>query len=103
MSVPRFTTPTFTFTFQEPNLNLTEATNVYVTFRSRGYTVTKMGDDLTVGEKEISVFLSQKDTSKFDVDDVEIQANWTMPGGRRAASEKILYPISEQLLQRVIE
>ena len=103
MSVPQFTTPTFTFTFDEENLDLTEASNVYVTFRSRNYSVTKTGSDLTIGPKQIDVFLSQNETSRFSVGEIEIQVNWTLPNNRRASSEVVVYDISKQLLQKVIE
>lgn len=101
MSVPQFTTPTFTLTFEDENLDLTEATNVYVSFRSKGYTLTKDTADLTIRAKEIDVFLTQNETSRFQ-NSIEIQANWTTPGGHRAASEVANYPISKQLLQRVV-
>ena len=103
MSVPSFTTPTFTFTFAEQGLDLTQARNVFVTFKSKGYAVTKTGADLTIAEKSITVSLSQNETSRFQVGEVEIQANWTTPGGGRAASEVVTYDISKQLLLKVIE
>ena len=102
MSVPQYTTPTFTLTFNEDGLDLTEAINVYVTFRSGAITRTKSGSDLEIETQAISVFMSQNDTSKFRTGDVEIQANWTEPNGGRAASEVVNYPISEQLLKRVV-
>ena len=102
MSVPQYTTPTFTLTFGDELLDLTEASNVYVTFRSRGCTITKSGQDLTVEEKTISVFLSQEETGMFLPGIVEIQANWTI-GENRAASNIVATTISEQLLRRVVE
>lgn len=102
MSVPQFTTPTFTLTFNDELLDLTEANNVYVTFRARTYLLTKTGSDLVIAEKSIGVRLTQNETAHM-MGDVEIQANWTTPGGGRAASEVVTYPISKQLLQRVIE
>lgn len=104
MAIPQYTTPTFTLTFDDENLDLTEAENVYVTFRSGGARITKSGEDLTVNEKTIDVFLTQSDTGKFsDSEGVDIQANWTMAGEGRAASEVAHYEISEQLLNEVIE
>lgn len=102
MSVPQYTTPTFTLTFSEDGLDLTEARNVYVTFQSYRNTLTKRGSDLNVEEKAISVFLSQEETGMFSCGDVKIQANWTTPGGKRAASVIKTYAISEQLLKGVI-
>lgn len=101
MSVPRYTTPTFTLEFSEQQLDLTEATGVFVTFKQASLIVTKTGSDLEVAQKSISVFMDQEETARFCEGDIEIQANWTT-GDRRAASEVVLYPISEQLLQQVI-
>lgn len=102
MGVPQFTTPTFTLTFSEQGLDLTQAANVYVTFKSGEYTLTKSGDSLTIAEKSISVHLAQNETAKF-TDWVLIQANWTMDGGDRAASNVVKYNISTQLLKKVVE
>ena len=103
MSVPQFTTPTFTLTFTDQGLDLTQAQNVYVTFRSGCNVITKSGEALTVGEKTIGVYLDQNDTGKFKVGTLDIQANWTTGEGGRAASEVVHYAITEQLLKRVIE
>lgn len=103
MSVPRFTTPTFTLIFSEPDLDFTQAKNVYVTFRSKAYSITKSGNDLDIEQKQIDVYLTQRETSKFDVGDLEIQANWLTPDNKRASSEVMTCRISDQLLQRVIE
>ena len=103
MGVPQFTTPTFTLTFTEQTLDLTQAANVYVTFKSGMYTLTKTGDALTVQAKSIGVHLTQKETAKFRGGRVKIQANWTTALGGRAASEVVQYDIDEQLLMAVVE
>lgn len=103
MSIPQFTTPTFQLTFNDENLDLTEARNVYVTFRSGTNLITKTGADLTVEAKSISVNLNQSDTGQFGHGSIDIQANWTTDGGGRAASEVVSCQISEQLLRRVVE
>ena len=103
MSIPQFTTPTFSLTFSEQTLDLTQATNVYVTFQSGDYVLTKTGSDLEVQAKQIDVYLSQSETSRFKPCMVKIQANWTTSTGDRAASNVVPYQISEQLLKRVVE
>ena len=103
MGVARYTTPTFTLTFTEDALDLTQAQNVYVTFRSGDVLMTKTGADLTIAEKSIGVYLSQEETAKFRIGYVEIQVNWTMAPDKRAASNVVRFPISEQLLMAVIE
>lgn len=103
MSVPQYTTPTFTLTFDEAGLDLTEARNVFVTFKSGAREITKSGSALEIEEKAINVLLNQEETGQFGIGDVEIQANWIDANGERAASEAVTYPISKQLLKRVIE
>lgn len=103
MSVPQFTTPTFTLTFSDNTLDLTQAENVYVTFKSRYAALTKSGEDLEIDEKTIGVYLDQEETGRLGMGDVRIQANWTLLNGRRAASEIVAYPISDQLLKGVVE
>lgn len=103
MSTPRGTTPTFTCTFTEENLDLTTANNVYLTFKQGSHGMTKSGDDIEVQAKQIDVYLNQKETLGFRVGGVEIQANWTMANGRRASSDVAVVEFSKQLLERVVE
>ena len=101
MGVPLYTTPTFTLTFTEKDLDLTQAENVYVTFRSGAVFLTKTGENLTVDEKTISVDLTQEETASFVMGVVEIQANWTQ-GNKRIASEVATYDMTKQLLTAVV-
>lgn len=101
MGVPRYTTPVFTLTFTEKDLDLTQAEEVFVTFRQACKLMTVTGDDLTVGEKTIVVSFTQEETAEFCEGDVEIQANWVI-AGKRAASEVVNYQFTKQLLQEVI-
>lgn len=106
MGVPRGTTPTFTLSFEEGSVDLTEAANVYVTFRygiQRNRVLTKTGEDLDVTENTIDVYLNQEETLAFEVGNVEIQVNWTYTGGGRASSEVVSYAITKQLLNEVLE
>lgn len=103
MGVPQFTTPTFTLTFTERNLDLTQARKVFVTIQSGQYKLTKTGEDLVVGEKTIGVNLSQDETGSFAPGKIKIQANWLMDNNSRIASQVATYDISEQLLKKVVE
>lgn len=104
MGVPQYTTPVFTLTFSDAGLDLTQATNVYVTFRSKeGETVTKSGEALTLTARSISVRLSQQDTGGLHMGHIKIQANWTDSEGHRTASEVVDYEITEQLLKQVVQ
>jgi hypothetical protein len=101
MGVPRYTTPVFTLTFSESDLDLTQAEEVFVTFKQACKLMTVTGDDLTVGEKTIAVSFTQQETADFCEGDVEIQANWVI-AGKRAASVVVNYQFTKQLLQEVI-
>lgn len=103
MSVPRGTTPTITLTIDDETIDLTQATNVYVTFSRRGNIVTKTGTDLTIDENTIEVTLSQAETLAFSDGPVDVQANWTYAGGARCATEIAGLDLTRQLLERVIE
>lgn len=103
MGVPRYTTPTFTLTFTEEALDLTQATGVFVTFRQATFKMTKTGDELVVAEKSIGVYMSQEETAKFCEGSVDIQANWITGDGNRAASEVVSYDFTPQLLPQVLE
>lgn len=103
MSVPRGTTPTYTCTFSDESVNLTTATNVYVTFEQGKNSITKSGEDIVVSAKQVEVYLSQRDTLLFEDGTVEIQVNWTTAGGHRASSDVKEVELSKQLLRRVIE
>lgn len=101
MNIPRGTTPTFTFAFTEADLDLTEASHVYVTFSQGLRVLTKTGESLEVEEKSISVYLSQRETLMFN-GNVEAQANWTASGSR-VASNVVTIDFSKQLLNKVVE
>lgn len=102
MSIPRGVTPTFTLTFSDEALDLTAASHVYVTFVG-GKTVTKSDSELTIEEKQISVYLSQEETLSFNTGLVSIQVNWTYGNGSRSASEMVNYPFSNNLLNEVVQ
>lgn len=103
MSVAIATTPTFTLTFTEQSLDLTQANNVYVTFEQLAKKITKTGNNLNVQEKSIVVYLSQSETLLFKEGIVDVQANWTGANGKRTSSEVAHVEFSKQLLKKVIE
>ena len=103
MSVARGTTPTYILTFSEQSLDLTEANNVYVTFRKGAKVLTKTGQDIEVYPKRVEIYLNQKETLSFSQGAVKVQVNWTLAEGRRAASVVKEIDLSEQLLEKVIE
>lgn len=102
MGIPKGTTPTFTLTFSDESLDLTQAAHVYVTFKN-GTTITKADDDLTIAARQIDVYLSQAETLAFRQGATQIQVNWTYGDGSRAASEMVSFSFSNNLLDEVLE
>ncbi len=103
MSVARATTPTFICTFDDEGLDLTTAHNVYVTFEQASKSITKSGEDIEIEPKQITIYLNQAETLRFNEGKIEVQANWTMANGRRACSDVVNVELSKQLLRRVVE
>lgn len=95
-------TPTFTLTLPQ-TVDLTETNNVYATFRQGTNELTKTGDDLTVSEHEVDVYLTQSETLSFNRGTVLIQLNWTYADGSRGCSEVVGQAWGENLLERVLE
>lgn len=103
MAVPRGTTPTVICEFSEGTVDLTEAKNVYVTFSTNLRTITKQGDSLDITPTSVSVYLTQADTLGFQLDEVEVEVNWTYPGGRRAKSTIEKLEVDRTLLMKEVE
>lgn len=101
MSTTKGTTPTFHLLFNSDTLDLTTATNVYVTLTGQT-TITKSGEDLAVEEKSIDVHITQEESLALGEGVIEIQANWTY-GSERAASTIVRHRMTRQLLGEVIE
>lgn len=100
------TTPTFTLELEGDNVDLTQASNVYVTFAtSKKIILTKEDEDLTVEPTVVKVFLTQKETLQFP-SQVMVQINWTYDEGgetKRACSEIAQVAVNRNLLEQVLE
>lgn len=104
MAIPKGATPTLTLTFQQQELDFTQALHVYVTLRdSGGSRITKADDELDIGQRQIGIFLTQTETLSFNRGKVEVQVNCTYVGGRRVASEIATVDFSENLLNKVVK
>lgn len=103
MAVIRGTTPTFRLTLQDDSVDLTEALNVYATFKQLSTVLTKTGEDLEVSATRIDVFLSQEETLRFTKGTVEVQVNWTYADGTRDATLPATFEIKDNLVGRVLE
>ena len=98
----RGTTPTFRLYLNDEYVDLTQAVNVYVSFKQKDTLITKTGEDLDITENEVDVYLSQAETLKFIKGDVEIQLNWTYLDGRRACSNIITIEVDKNLIGDVL-
>lgn len=104
----RGTTPTFTFTIKNKDVDLTTAQNVYVSIVHGNYSIEKTGDELEITQRTVSVWLTQEESlSLGEGINAEVQINWTYldPDGetvRRAATRVKSFQVSKQLLKRVI-
>jgi len=94
-------TPTFTFTFSDETLDLTQASHVYVTFCGK-QKIEKSDADLTIGAKQVEVYLTQAETLALSDRVVSIQINWTYGDGSRSSSQIVKCQIHDNLIERVI-
>ena len=94
------TTPTFTLTVADADL--TEAVNVYVTFKQGDILISKSGDDITVAEHTINVYLTQEETLKFRSGKLQVQVNMTYENGGRACTEIATVEVGNNLVESVL-
>jgi len=73
-----------TFILKIPNsVDLTLAENVYATFKQGMIKVTKTGDEIEVNEHQVSVYMGQTETLRFEKGYVDVQLNWVYADGKR--------------------
>ena len=96
------TTPTFILTLPD-TVDLSQAVNIYFSFRQKNVIIEKSGDDLTVDGQTVSVYLSQAETLHLVSGAAQIQLNWTYANGSRACSNIVLVQVTENLLKEVVE
>lgn len=99
-------TPTFTLTLSDETLDLSTATNVYVTFADREgkEILTKSGSNLNIDRNVVEVYLSQEETLAFPTK-VSLQVNWTYNDGgtvKRDCSDVVITYFKNNLLNEVI-
>lgn len=101
----RGTTPTLTLTIKNggQDLDLTQASAVYVTIRQNGKIITKTGEDITVAAKTVSCWLTQEESlSLRENSQAEVQLNWTYFDNRRAATIPKIIHILRQTYPEVL-
>lgn len=100
------TTPTFIFE-TTANIDLTQATEVWVTFSTTNEEeiLTKKDTDLDLTAQSVSVFLTQNETLAFPKGRIKAQINWLFVEDgieKRAASEKMLIATQSNLVNEEI-
>ena len=103
----RGTTPTFTLTIDDENLDLSQAENVYVTIKQANTTITKTGEYLNIDENVVECWLTESESFRLKENiEASIQINWTyveLNGGKkRAATQAHKIMIDRQLLNSEI-
>ena len=99
----RGTTPTFSLKFADQSLDLTQAQNVYATFKQDENIITKSGTDITVSAQQVDVYLNQEESLRFNKGKMEVQLNWTYENGQRACSNVVRIDINKNLVGSVLE
>lgn len=99
-------TPTYTF-YAPEGLDMTQATKVWVTFATpdEREILTKEGNDLTIEQDNVQVFLEQAETLRMPTGEVTIQLNWLYrENGRtkRATSNKFKIRADTNLKNEVL-
>lgn len=99
----RGTTPTFKLTISDNNVDLTQAYNVYATFKQLSTVITKTGEDITISPQEVDIYLTQEESLQFSSGTLQIQLNWTYADGSRACSIIVSINVENNLIGDVLE
>jgi hypothetical protein len=95
------TTPTFILTL--PNtVDLTAIKNMYFSLEQGSTRLRKEGADLQINGQDISVYLTQAETLKFNTGRANLQLNWTYPDGSRACSNIVNVNVGLNLIKEVV-
>lgn len=103
----RATTPTFTLTVKDKNVDLTQSINVYATFEQTGTKITKTGNDLEVEEQVVKCWLTQEESLSLSVGSLDVQVNWTYYDSngnvRRGGTDTDTIMVTSQLLTEILD
>lgn len=106
-SIYRGTTPTYTLTFTDDNLDFGDANEIVVCIgnKSKQCLLEITGSDLTIETNKISFSLSQEQTLALPNTDLLVQVNWTYQSGtetKRAASNQATINFMKNLKEEVM-
>lgn len=99
----KWTTPTFTYELEE-DINLEEATDVYVAFSlsPNGKRTFLVKNDLEVEGNTVKVYLTQCESGSFPVGRVYMMINWTYIDGKRACTVPIAMSVHGNMIERLL-
>ena len=95
------TTPTLLFTTEAEVLDLTRATDVYVTLSDMNKKELMTKTDLYIEPKRVGVYLTQEETLSLP-QRIQAQINWTYLNDKRMCSQIMILNVSDNLLNKVI-
>lgn len=95
------TTPTFILTLPG-TVDLSGIQSMFFNLEQGTTRLRKTGNELTINGNEVSVYLTQEDTLKFNKGQASLQLNWTYPDGSRACTTIISVPVDPNLLKEVV-
>lgn len=101
------TTPTYTLTFSDENLDFGDANDIAVTIADtkKQPLLELSGTDLTVEEKTITFSLTQEQTLALPNGNLFVQVNWTYDQGvvtKRACSDQVSIDFKNNLKNEVM-
>lgn len=99
----RGTTPTFQLQITDETVDLTQATNVYATFKQYDKEIQKTGSAITVSAHQVDVYFTQEESLKFSEGIISVQLNWTYDDGSRACSDIINVAVERNLIGSVLQ
>ena len=94
------TTPTLLFTTEAEVLDLTRATDVYVTLSDMNKKELMTKSDLYIEAKRVGVYLTQEETLSLPRR-IQAQINWTY-NSKRMCSQIMILNVNDNLLNKVI-
>ena len=95
------TTPTFILTL--PNtVDLGAISNLYFSLEQGTTKLRKTGNELSINGQDVSVYLTQAETLKFNTGRANLQLNWTYPDGSRACSNIVNVNVGLNLIKEVV-
>ena len=95
-------TPTIIVTVPE-EIDLTEAANVYASFKQGKKVLLVIHDGLDVQAHSVGIYLEQAQTLQFNPGEIGLMINWTYANGQRGATNEIPLHVNVNHILEVLE